>query len=576
MILRPSHTRKMSELLEALQDQGEEGTWDFSRLPQQSQFLTTTNPFVMLSGGFGSGKTTTLCAKVLQIMLGIPGSLGYLGRADGKALRASTLVSLLEMLPTKYYTKNDQQGFLRVHEAYGGSKLIYGDLKDINDLKNINLNFFAIDQCEEVSEQAWDYLVGRLRRRIPILNDEGKRQYRVKGECPRVEGSDSRHLACQGDMVCRLCGMTIPPYSERRIPPDIVPPWDMVCYPRFGMGVCNPEGPSHWIFKTFPGLPTEDKEGRRTYSTSELKGYEGIHVDIYDSLNAGFIDGDYVRSLETKYASNAVLAQRYLHGVWVEAEGLVFPSFNRSLHIIPRGSRRFDDQPLLVGEGLTLYEAVDHGTTSPTACIWVLFEMCPCGCARQNLYIIDEHYEPGKPVSFHAACIKSRRAQIGLPIASTYLDSTAFSKTLMGKSGHAYDDKLFSVADEYSEYGITCVPNQKDWDVGYNRITEALQVDPEHVCQVTGTRAAPHLYVSSHCTNTIMEFERYKWKKKLHGDSKGTYGDEPVDREDHVMDALNGLLASRPWVGQLRVPEAKVDEYWDFDMDADIPSNMTL
>jgi len=41
----------------------------------------------------------------------------------------------------------------------------------------------------------------------------------------------------------------------------------------------------------------------------------------------------------------------------------------------------------------------------------------------------------------------------------------------------------------------------------------------------------------------IYEFQVYKWSKR-----RGTnaYGDKPQDRDDHHMDGLNGLMASRP------------------------------
>jgi hypothetical protein len=82
------------------------------------------------------------------------------------------------MLPKSWIKRhNEAKGFIQLKAEVGGSKLIYGDFKDLNDLKNMPLGFFAIDQMEEVPQSVFDYLVGRIqtadtntcRRAPPIL-----------------------------------------------------------------------------------------------------------------------------------------------------------------------------------------------------------------------------------------------------------------------------------------------------------------------------------------------------------------------------------------------------------------------
>ena len=83
-------------ILKTLADTGEDVTYDWDRLPAQRDYLLSDADFTVCSGGFGTGKTTALCAKVIWLLL-IPNNLGYLGRMDGKALRASTIQTLDEM-----------------------------------------------------------------------------------------------------------------------------------------------------------------------------------------------------------------------------------------------------------------------------------------------------------------------------------------------------------------------------------------------------------------------------------------------------------------------------------------------
>lgn len=525
-----------------LAEAGEQVLWDWTRLPVQYDYLTSLTKYTMFNGGFGTGKTTVLCAKVI-LLLFVPNNLGYLGRLDGKALRASTMQSLYDMLPKDCLAKhNDQRGFLQLKPEYGGGKLIYGDFKDLNDLKNIPLGFFAMDQAEEIPQDVWDYLVGRLRRIVPVLLD-GQKQYWVVGSCQKGR----RHYALLHDTQCRVCSESLPPFSETRRSAADPPDWEIIAYKNYGFGVCNPEGPSHWIHKLFPGLPSQ-----HAISGPGEVGYQGFTATTWDGLKAGFIPAEYVHDLEQRYRKLPLMWDRYLEGKWVEAEGLVYPTWSREQSILHRHANRHDGFPLLEPPqeqgkpAVEVFEYIDHGLTAETAVGWVAVQQCDCGCERLNYYLLDEHYEGKRVVSYHAASIKAVRERLPFPVKATYLDSQAFSKTLMGQTGTPREDDLYSVADEYMDNQIYPVPNQKDWDAGYNRINELLLIDPQHVHPVTGKLGAPHLYVLNHCTNFISEIESYKWKK-VRNTIQGTVSrEEPQDGHDHHMDGLNGFLTSRP------------------------------
>ena len=556
-------TTRDRTLKTALEQVGEDTTWQWDRLPQQEAFLTSLVPFTCFSGGFGTGKTTALVAKVLLMLTAIPNNLGYLGRQDGKALRASTIQTLDDILPKDYIAKRDnQQGFLQLKAEVGGGRLIFGDFKDINDLKNIPLGFYAIDQMEEVSEDVWKYLAGRIRRRTPLLTVDNQKQFYVKGSCPsNTVDQAGRHYALEGDKLCKLCTAPLPPFAEVLGPGEEVPPWDLIIYNRYGFGVCNPEGPSHWIFKYFKGLPGQ-------HGISDGKpDHIAFHATAYDGLRAGYTDIKYIRNMENIYATSKLMWDRYLEGKWVEADGLVYPAWNRGTHVYQWNEIRYNGQPVIHDKGY-VFEYIDHGLTSATAVGWVFVERCDCGCNRQNYFLLDEHYEGGKTVSYHAAQIKAHRARLTYPIIqATYLDSQAFSKTLMGSKGTKRADELYSVADEYADYDIYAIPNQKDWKVGYNRFSELLAHDPSHVHPFTGERGAPHFYSSNINRFFTEEIETHKWKvvRNAHEPSK----DEPVDGHDHHMDGFNGFLASRPAEIAEYVPE-KEDS---FDLELEIWAN---
>lgn len=548
-------------LISTLEEVGELGQWDWSRLPQQVEFLTDPATYTLFSGGFGCGKTSVLCAKVLALMFFIPNNMGYLGRMDGKALRASTLQSLLEMLPQEYIAKkNDQQGFMQLIPEVGGSRLVYGDFKDLRDFKNIPLGFFAIDQVEEVGEDIFKFLMGRLRRQNPILTEEGKRQYWVQGVCTVGGVGAGLHYAYEGDKTCRMCKAGLPAYDVKRQPKG-EPPWRLISYRNYGFAAANPEGPSHWLFKYFKGLP-----GPQGLSEGKA-GFDGraICATIYDGLNAGFLPDAYVKNLETIY-TDPIMYDRYMLGKWVEAEGLVYPNWRRDQHILPTDLAT-DWQGLpLINSWDGMFEFIDHGFTAPTAVGWIVVQRCLCGCAGYNKFLVDTYSKREKPVSEHAIQVKAHRERLRHTLLGTYLDSQAFSKNQTGTKDSKWEDKLFSVADEFGDHGLICIPNQKDWDAGHNRILEDLALDPKHIHPMTGQRGAPHFFVFSHCNDFIEEIESYKWKKVK---NQISLKDEPQDGGDDFMDGLNGFLTSRPTGGERPAPpepydiEAAMDSYAD-------------
>ena len=157
--------------------------------------------------------------------------------------------------------------------------------------------------------------------------------------------------------------------------------------------------------------------------------------------------------------------------------------------------------------------------------------------------MLDEHYLGGnKPVAFHAAAIKNKRPQFEHPIALTYLDAHCWAKD---QSSGA---KVYSIADEYLEHGIIPVPGQKDWDSAVTRIVQHLNID--------SFTKRPKLFVASHCVNFIKEMLGYRWKK-LRGTVQRNAPDQPIDFNDHMIDGLCYLIASRPCGPDAIVPKKR-------------------
>lgn len=220
--------------------------------PEQGEFIGSAAEEVLFSGAFGAGKSLSLCAKALLLSLRYPGNRGGLFRKEAKALKATTLITLLEgdghagpVLPHQYIAKHHHtESTIRLKN---GSTIVYGGLDDPGWILSLNLGWFGVDQIEQLTEQDYQMLLGRLRHPVPSI--------------------------------------------------------------RQGFGACNPEAPTHWLYQRFfknkppgthavsantfsnPYLPEDYKARlerfkgiyRQRYVEGKWVAFEGM---IYDNFDA--------------------------------------------------------------------------------------------------------------------------------------------------------------------------------------------------------------------------------------------------------------------------------------------------
>jgi hypothetical protein len=253
------------------------GALDLGKLPTQTAFMSDhEHRFRAYGGGYANGKTTAGCVLAVLLSHFIPDNRGFIGRWDGKELRQSTMAEFFKVCPPQMIDKrNDQQGLLRFKPQYGGSEILYGDLKE--DVVGPNLGWFWIDQAEEVEEARWNTLVGRLRKQTPM---------------PQTGGEPFRDA--QGNIL----------YA-----------------PTYGLATFNPEGRSHWLWRFFHPDSPEVKPGYRLYE-----------AQTYDGLAAGFVSKDYVDGMLAVFPPEAV--KRYLEGSWDVFEGRIYPQFAVDTHVL--------------------------------------------------------------------------------------------------------------------------------------------------------------------------------------------------------------------------------------------------
>lgn len=124
---------------------------------------------------------------------------------------------------------------------------------------------------------------------------------------------------------------------------------------------CNPANPQHWFY-------TEWIQRHRERNALYLR----FSMEDNPSLSAKILE-----QYRSRYTG--VFYQRYVQGLWVAAEGLVYPMFDKAKHII-HGD--------ISGPG-TYYISIDYGTVNPTAMgLWRVH--------KGNAVMVKEYYHDSR------------------------------------------------------------------------------------------------------------------------------------------------------------------------------------
>ena len=265
---------------------------------------------------------------------------------------------------------------------------------------------------------------------------------------------------------------------------------------------CNPDGPFHW-FKLEWIDNLKEKNALR------------IHFLLEDnpSLSAKKIE-------QYKRMFRGIFYERFILGLWVIAEGVIYSMFQRSMVI--------KNVPL----GVKIHKkwiGVDYGQSNATVFLLI-------GLGSDNrLYILDEYYHQGKESQIQKSPSKYakdfwkwliKNGVDGMPVVYDYIFIDPSAKGFMLQL-HEEGIKKIRQADNEVLRGIELVSSIIDNDM---------------------------LRVLEHCTNTIAEFSAYRWDPKAQ--ERGE--DRPIKQFDHAMDALryvcngNRMLLQRLVIGFMK------------------------
>lgn len=236
---------------------------------------------------------------------------------------------------------------------------------------------------------------------------------------------------------------------------------------------CNPENPGHWFYVEWI---------KKAHERNILY----LHFTMDDNLSLA-------PEIKARYEGmySGVFYRRYILGLWVKAEGLVYPMFDPSTHIIrntPEISPRH-----------RYYVSIDYGTVNPFAA--GLYDYSP---SEQKATKIRELYYKGgsnKRIDNEAYYKKLKELIGNYPLEYIIIDPSASS--------------MIETIQKYGEYLVVKADN--DVLNGIQDVTKFLN--------------AGVLYFHKSCKNTFDEFESYSW-------DEDSVEDKVIKENDHAMDEI--------------------------------------
>jgi hypothetical protein len=465
----------------------------------QDQFLQQRNKVQMFGGGFGNGKTTAVVAKTLLIAKDYPGCNILIARATLPKLNDTIRKEMRYWIPEAWIERAPMP------EKDSTTWL----------LKNgTTINFRYIAQQGKSTEQSSSNLLSATYDLIVIDQIED----------PEIIYKDFL------DLFGRLRGQTAYIGDDASMP---------ATGPRWLFITANPTG--NWVYtKLVRPLHQYKQHGiiadNLLYDPETSKPLLSL-VEGPTHSNSDNLPADFIKGLEISYKGQ--MRQRFLMGKWGGYEGLVYPAYDSTIHLIQHANMLYYLKQLQEnGFKIDWLEGYDHGL-AVQACYLLAF-IDPQGA----ICVIDGIYEKEWVIAKISREITSlRRKYIGVWDERIWADPAIFrrgagSKDIVGKT----------TAEIFAECNIAMRRGNNDITSGVQKVSEYLEVHEGVVNPFTGAERAPMIYFSTNVGFVEDEITQYSWKKDPVTQEPI---DVPVGRNDHAVDTIKYMLSSRPKPSEL-------------------------
>lgn len=251
----------------------------------------------------------------------------------------------------------------------------------------------------------------------------------------------------------------------------------------------NPDSPYHYLYKE--------------YITNEKLKEKGIvkvwHFVLDDNIH---LSDEYKDNLKELYSASEVLYKRYILGLWVIAEGIIYSGFNVDDNVVKDLPDHFDEINI----------STDYGTEHPDVMSVIGIKYNEKG---NSYYLIDESYYDNTEHS-GIRLTDSKRVNRLVHLQEKYNPKTIFI---------SHDASSLLVACE-QDPKITC---------------EVIKYTPdvyEDINVINDLFSNNRFFIHESCVNTISQLQTYAWDLKAAARGK----EVPLKQSDDCMDAMRGAI----------------------------------
>ncbi|BFH63919.1 PBSX family phage terminase large subunit [Paenibacillus azoreducens] len=234
---------------------------------------------------------------------------------------------------------------------------------------------------------------------------------------------------------------------------------------------CNPGGPTHW-FK----LEWIDK------------AKEKLALHLHFTMNDNLSLSEKVKEGYRRMFSG-VFYQRFILGLWVLAEGIIYDMFNKDKHVVPTVERYYS----------RYYVSCDYGTKNPTTFgLW--------GLSEGIWYKVKEYHYDGRQMSVQ-------------------------------KTDEQYCDDLEEFVGDLKVNSVIIDPSAASFITAIRKrgklsVVEADNAVVDGIRNVASALGQGLIKYNDCCVETFREFSSYVWDEKAAARGE----DKPVKENDHQMD----------------------------------------
>jgi hypothetical protein len=507
-------------------------TFKLERDSLQDRFLRSTSKVQLFGGGFANGKTSGACVKAVRIAKDYPGANILMARSTYPKLNDTLRKEFLKWCPAHWiesFPKSANasntctlKNGTTLNFRYISQQGKVGNEATTSNLLSATYDFIVVDQMEDPEIVHKDFLdlLGRLRGMAryvgddPTMPETGPRQMIITTNPTR-------------NWVYRKLVKPIHDLMDEDIetgrPKRPIINDDLLC--------------------------ETDENGKMLLDENHLpvpiiELFEGSTYANKDNL-----EPDYIKTLESSYKGQ--MRSRFLLGQWASYEGLVYPHFNESVHVLTHHTvEQYYQQVCMQSRDVVYLEGYDYGLAVPFC--YILGFCDNLG----NVFLMDGAYQKEQPLGKHVTGdhngletdfdgIADIRKKYNVPDNTMmFADPDIFRRKTVGK-------KLVgkSISEMMHEDGIITRRGNNDINNGIIKVNQYLIPQKFHKNPISGEYNSPYLYVSDKMQWWIDEISDYYWQKNPMGEQM----DKPVDKNDHAMDTMKYLLSERPAISTFLV-----------------------